>query len=83
MASMAGVIGQPDMTDYCASKFGAIGLMESLRTELKKQGKNNVICTTICPYYINTGLFDGVKTSLFYPLLKQEDVVNRTINAIL
>lgn len=36
MASMAGIIGQPDMADYCGSKFGAIGLMESLRTELKK-----------------------------------------------
>ena len=36
MASMAGIIGQPDMADYCATKFGAIGLMESLRTELKK-----------------------------------------------
>ena len=71
------------MTDYCASKFGAVGLMESLRTELKNKGKNNVICTTICPYYINTGLFNGVKLSFLYPLLKQEDVVNRTINAIL
>jgi short-subunit dehydrogenase len=33
---MAGVIGTAGLSDYSASKFGAIGLNESLRIELKK-----------------------------------------------
>ena len=69
IASMAGLSGQPDMTDYCASKFGAVGLNESLRIELRKQGFK-IKCTTITPYYINTGLFDGVKCSPIFPLLE-------------
>lgn len=60
--------GQPYMVDYCASKFGAVGMMEALRLELK-QAKKDIICTTISPFYINTGMFDGVKTGSIFSLL--------------
>jgi len=33
---MAGIMGNPYIADYAASKFAAIGLMESLRIELKR-----------------------------------------------
>jgi all-trans-retinol dehydrogenase (NAD+) len=65
---MAGVVGNPDLGDYCASKFAAIGLNESLRIEMKRAQKN-IVCTTIMPFYINTGMFEGVRCSWFYPLL--------------
>lgn len=68
IASVAGTAGCPEMTDYCASKFAAVGLMESLRVELKRE-KFDIKTTIICPYFINTGMFDGVKTSYLYPLL--------------
>lgn len=68
IASVAGTTGCPEMTDYCASKFGALGMMEALRLEFKRE-KINIKTTTICPYFINTGMFDGVTTSLVYPLL--------------
>lgn len=68
IASVAGIAGCPDMTDYCASKFGALGLMEALRIEFKRE-KINIKTTTICPYFINTGMFDGVTTSTIYPIL--------------
>ena len=74
IASMAGISGQPDLTDYCATKFGAVGLMDSLRIELRKQGRN-IKCTTVIPYYINTGLFDGVSCSYIYPLLEQDPTI--------
>lgn len=35
VASMAGLAGAPYLTDYCASKFGCVGLMEALRIEMK------------------------------------------------
>lgn len=35
IASMAGIIGVPGLSDYCGSKFAAFGIDESLRLELK------------------------------------------------
>ena len=40
IASIAGITGSPEMTDYSASKFAAVGMMESLRAELKRDKKN-------------------------------------------
>jgi len=68
IASMAGHTGVNGLVDYCASKFGAIGFDESLRNEMKSLN-SKVRTTCICPYYINTGMFDGVKTNFLLPIL--------------
>ena len=70
------------MADYHASKFAAVGFNESVRLEMRYLGKN-VTCTTVCPFFINTGMFTGVKTGIIFPLLQQNAVVDRIINAIL
>ena len=44
--------------------------------------RRNIVITTACPYFINTGMFKGVKTSRLFPLLNQERVVNRIIYGI-
>lgn len=49
-------------TDYCASKFAAVGFAESISYEMKVLGKTGVKTTTVCPYFINTGMFDGCST---------------------
>ena len=36
----------------------AFGFNESLRLELKKLGKTGVKTTCVCPYFINTGMFE-------------------------
>uniref|UniRef100_A0AC34G1I1 Uncharacterized protein n=1 Tax=Panagrolaimus sp. ES5 TaxID=591445 RepID=A0AC34G1I1_9BILA len=43
------------------------------------------VITTICPYYIDTGMFDGVETFAPYllPILQPQYVVDRAIEAIL
>ena len=64
IASVAGLVGSCKMTDYCASKFGAVGFAESLEYELRAGGFDNVYTTTVCPYIINTGMFDGCQTRL-------------------
>ena len=81
IASVAGINGCPDLVDYCASKYGALGLMEALRGEFTRDNIN-IKTTTICPYFINTGMFDGVRGSIFFPLLEQNDVVWRIVNAV-
>ena len=69
---MAGIIGVAGLADYCASKFGAVGFDESLRMELNTLN-TKVTTTCICPFFIDTGMFQGVKSkySIFLPILKE------------
>ena len=83
IASMAGHAGIPGLPDYCASKSGAVAIDESLRLELKKNGHYSYIKTTcICPYFINTGMFDGAKSAFPMYILSPDEAVNRIINGI-
>ncbi|TKR62463.1 hypothetical protein L596_026419 [Steinernema carpocapsae] len=85
IASMAGLSGVSGLVDYCASKFGAVGFAEALRSEVQTMGKNGVHVTTVCPYFIDTGMFDGVKTfsPTFLPILQPEYVIDQIMEAIL
>jgi len=62
IASVAGLVGVNRMADYCASKFADVGFHESLREELYALNKTGIQTTLICPFFINTGMFEGVKT---------------------
>lgn len=46
---------------YLYSTCSNLGFMESLDLELKSMHKN-INCTTVCPYFVNTGMFDGAQT---------------------
>jgi all-trans-retinol dehydrogenase (NAD+) len=83
VASAAGLSGTSRLTDYCASKFAAVGFDESLRLELKRLG-HPVRTTVVCPYYIDTGMFRGVKTrfSWLLPILAPDYVTRRILGAI-
>jgi all-trans-retinol dehydrogenase (NAD+) len=83
ISSAGGVIGSALLADYSASKFGAFGFDEALRAEFNKR-KLNIHTTIVCPYYINTGMFAGVKTrfSFLLPILEQEKVAERIVQAI-
>ena len=83
IASSAGLNAIPRMAAYSASKWAAIGFSDSVRLELEQAGHDQVKVTTVCPTYINTGMFDGAKGILFTPMLEQEDVVDRTWTAML
>ena len=80
IASAGGMLSNPKMSVYAASKWGAIGWSDSVRIELQNM-KCGVRATTITPYYINTGMFDGVKSRII-PILKPEYVAKRIIRAI-
>jgi len=83
IASSAGLNAIPRMAAYAASKWAAVGFSDSVRLELEQAGYDRIKVTTVCPTYINTGMFDGAKGILFTPMLKQEDVVARTWEAML
>jgi all-trans-retinol dehydrogenase (NAD+) len=70
IASAAGLAGSATLTDYSGSKYAAVGFMEALRAELRDQA-SSVTALTVCPFYINTGMFDGVKSGS--PLLQIQE----------
>ena len=39
-----------------ASKFGALGTMESMRAELRQLGHSNIVCSVVCPMMVYTNL---------------------------
>jgi len=82
VASLAGMQGLSRLTDYCASKFAAVGFHEALTVELKTGGYDNVKTTVICPFFINTGMFQGA-TSNMIPFLEPDYVADRIERAIL
>lgn len=80
IASAGGMLSNPKMSVYAASKWGAIGWSDSVRIELQDM-KSDVHMTTVAPYYINTGMFDGVKSRII-PILKPEYAARKVIRAI-
>ncbi|MFD4404416.1 SDR family NAD(P)-dependent oxidoreductase [Nocardia sp. NPDC058499] len=75
IASSAGLVHNPRMSVYAASKWAALGWSDSVRIELGQAGHDHVKVTTFCPTYINTGMFEGATGFWFTPILDQHKVV--------
>lgn len=82
IASAAGLMGIPRLSDYCASKFGLVGFSDALRLELKGGGYKNIKVTCVCPSYIDTGMFKGAKAPILSPFLKQDVAAGKIFRAI-
>lgn len=80
IASAAGLIANPRMSVYAASKWAVVGWSDSLRIELHEAG-SAVRVTTVTPYFINTGMFDGVRSRIL-PVLDPEYASRTIIRAI-
>ena len=79
IASAGGMLGNPKMSVYGASKWAVIGWSESMRIELQ-QKHSDVHVTTVAPYFISTGMFKGVRS--IFPILKPEPTAKKIIRAI-
>ena len=82
MASAAGLISNPKMSVYCASKWAVNGWSDSLRLELEEKGYHNICVTTVTPGYVNTGMFEGAKAPLLTPILEPEPFVQKVWESI-
>jgi all-trans-retinol dehydrogenase (NAD+) len=82
IASASGFIGLPYGSTYASSKWAVIGFSESLRLELLERNITNIHVTTVCPSYISTGMFSGVKPPILLPWLKPETIVEKIILGI-
>jgi all-trans-retinol dehydrogenase (NAD+) len=83
VASASGYVGVARLADYAASKWAAVAFDESLRVELKKNG-SRIQTTVVCPYYVNTGMFRGVRSRFprLLPILEEDQVAARIVRAI-
>jgi len=77
IASAAGLIGVAGVTSYSASKFAVVGFTEALRTELRKMKLKDIQTTTVCPSFVDTGMFAGVKAPMFTPLMTPEEMADK------
>lgn len=81
IASASSLISNKKMSAYLASKWAVKGWSDSLRMELETL-EGDLHVTTVCPSYINTGMFKGVKAPFLFPLLEPEDITDRIIQAV-
>ncbi len=76
--------GVPGLTEYCASKAAAYTFAEALRQELLAKKKTGISVTCVCPYHINTGMFNGVRPTFpsITRTLNEEEVAERTVRGM-
>lgn len=83
LASASGYIGLPFGSSYASSKWAVRGFAESLRLELMTNQKHRHIrITTVCPSYIDTGMFGGAEAPFLTPILHAKDVARKIVRAI-
>ena len=82
IASASGFIGLPWGSTYAASKWAVIGFTESIRLELKRLGHEHVGVTSVCPSYVSTGMFEGVRQPLLTPFLTPEKLAKKVLQAV-
>ncbi len=81
IASVAGKRGFPQMGAYCASKFAAIGLTQSMAAEL---ATDSIRVNAICPGNVDTSMwFDHLSKSERQRRLHGTDTVEATFNAVI
>lgn len=80
ISSAAAMLANPGMSVYCSTKWALSGWSDSLRLEMERQN-TGVKVLTVTPYYIDTGMFHGVRSPVI-PLIKPETAVRKILRAI-
>jgi 3-oxoacyl-[acyl-carrier protein] reductase len=83
VSSGAGKYGFPNLSSYCASKFGIIGLTESIAKEVDKF---NIKVMTICPGRVDTKMMEDIIKEGFNKsnanLMEPEEVAKKIYDMI-
>ncbi len=79
IASIAGLIGNPQLSAYNATKFGLRGFSEALMKELRE---DNIKVTCICPGSVGTNFADVAGTRGAANPMRAEDVAETVIHVL-
>jgi len=80
VASRSAKVGFAGSGGYCASKFGLLGLSESLYRELTPQG---IKVTALCPAWVNTNMAQEAGTPLETEEMIRTDDLFKTVRWLL
>ena len=83
IASASSFTPLPGGATYASSKAAVFSFTESLYIEFKKEKHGHVGITAVCPAFVNTGMFDGVKEPIFIPMLNPERLAKKIIKAVI
>jgi 3-oxoacyl-[acyl-carrier protein] reductase len=83
VSSGAGKSGFPNLSAYCANKFGVIGFTESIAKEVSNY---NVKVMAICPGRVDTKMIDDIVDNGYNPsnknLMKPEQIAKKIYGMI-
>lgn len=79
LASVAGVVGCPDIAVYSAAKHAVVGLTEAVRREIGAEG---VHFTYVCPAFVQTELISGTPGPRWPPPVLPDDVARAIVRAL-
>ncbi|EGZ12682.1 hypothetical protein PHYSODRAFT_337099 [Phytophthora sojae] len=82
IGSAGSLFGFPNMVDYGSTKFASYGLMCHLRQELRSLGKYGINLTVVCPSFIKTGMFEGVRVPMLTTWLSPEYAADQVVKAV-
>jgi all-trans-retinol dehydrogenase (NAD+) len=88
--SVMGLIGSARLSEYVAGKWALLGLVESLRLELQRDGLYDAVATVaLLPSHVSTGLFEGAfeddanpVRALCFPPLRDTAVARAAVDAV-
>jgi NAD(P)-dependent dehydrogenase (short-subunit alcohol dehydrogenase family) len=84
ISSVAGKLGIPSLTGYCASKWAVRGFASALRAELYDTG---IGVTTVYPAWVDTPMIHQERDSMHYlnvdALLKADEVATAILQAVI
>uniref|UniRef100_A0A7M4FGC4 Short chain dehydrogenase/reductase family 16C member 5 n=1 Tax=Crocodylus porosus TaxID=8502 RepID=A0A7M4FGC4_CROPO len=85
LVSIANSTGLHGTSGLAVNFLWAVGFAESIDVEMRGLKKPGIKTTIVCPYFINTGMFDGIKTKSprILPILDPEYTAETIVQTIL
>ncbi|NXN10385.1 RDHE2 dehydrogenase, partial [Indicator maculatus] len=82
--SAAALMGIYRFSDYSASKYAILGMMEAIDWEVSCAGKDGIKTTIVCPFFVNTALARGYesKCPLILPVYEPHYIAGMIMDAI-
>ena len=72
----------PHGSTYASSKWAALGFSDSIREELRLEGHHHVRVTAVCPSYLDTRMFAGVRMPRFTRPLAAQPLARKVVRAL-